>query len=225
MNNKYSPILNKSVIKAVSEMNEAQPLEDLQQIEELVIYIKKMEDRIEFLKDYKKKKNNAINDAIKTINNNIDSYKAVVRETMKDKSNMNTIHFPGMGKITLKKNKDKWSLTDEEAVIEYFKKNHPESKVVKEQVKEIIDKKELNKNLNAMEKNGEIDKIKDSVEKEKKEPSVVISLEDEYDDKDRDVEDLDSIKVPSKEETKNSENEEENDNDSEPKKNYDSLNI
>jgi len=186
------PIFNKITIGNLRTTDQVYELNDLYQIEDFAISIKELKDKNDFYKNYKKEKMKDINDAIKVNNNKIDFLKAIIRETIKNKSDTKTVHFPGTGKITIKKNKDKWECQDEDAVIQYFSKKYPDSKVIKEKKEIKINKKELDKNLDAMEKNGEIEEVKDFVIKEEREDSVAIKWDKDYS---KDVEDVDNIQI------------------------------
>lgn len=154
-----------NIRKELAEMydsGEAKPLEDLYSLEATSLIIKDLEKKVEFYKDYKKKKTDEIDKEIKKVSSKRDFLKDVIIATLK-KNKEKSIKFPGVCSISTRNNPHKWVIADEEEFIKQVEKalaaGESAEGVVEEVLEKHIIKKEANKLLDAWEANGRLDEI------------------------------------------------------------------
>lgn len=119
--------------------NEEAILEDLLMVEDVLEFIRDLNEKIDFYKSLKEKRMKPIDMEIEKCQTQIDFFKDVALRSL-EANNEKTLNFPGVGKVTVKKQKGKWDITDEEALKKYLKDNNRD-KCIK--TIEKIDKKEL----------------------------------------------------------------------------------
>jgi len=173
--------------------NDVKSLDDLYDIEDVAFIIKDLTHKIDIQKGYKKKKNQAINDEMKVLQNKIDYFKKVIVSTL-EKHNEKNLTLPDACKVNLRKPRPKWIIDDEEAFIDFL----IEKKEIENCASRLegwkIEKKEANKILNDWEKS---ENLPESVHKELGDTGVTISfIEKEEGAKEEEVD----MTVPIKEE-------------------------
>ncbi|MFW6173469.1 MAG: hypothetical protein ACOC5T_06985 [Elusimicrobiota bacterium] len=144
------------------DKKKAEPLESEYEIEEIISFIKKIEEKIEWLKGYKKYQNNKIANNIERLESKENRLREVVSLTL-DKVGKKSLSFPGVGKVVSSNKKGKWNIVDQDALVDILKKELDQDqldKIVSSEVK--ISKKNLNK---VLDKWDEIGKLPESVER------------------------------------------------------------
>ncbi len=158
---------------------EIQPLDDLYGIEDIALKSQKINKRIEFLKEYKKRKKLAIDKEIEILENKIEFFKKVVIETFK-KEEEKSVDFHGSCSIVSRNQKTNWKITDDDEFIKIIRDAEEEGEKINKAIKEVneykIMKKEANKLLDIWEQNGNLEKYFD-IEKENKASKVCIEKE------------------------------------------------
>ncbi len=158
---------------------EIQPLDDLYGIEDIALKTQKINKRIEFLKEYKRRKKLAIDKEIEVLENKIEFFKKVIIETFK-KEEEKSVDFPGSCSIISRNQKSNWKITDSDEFIKIIRdaedKGEKTNKAIKEITEYKIMKKESNKLLDIWEQNGNIEKYFD-IEKDNKASKTCIEKE------------------------------------------------
>ena len=169
-------MVDQKILKTVLEnksQNTIIPLDDLVNIEDLILTIDMLQSKIVHYENLKKKRVNPIDNAIIDLDSRIDYMKKVILATL-IAQNEKTVNFPGVGKVIKKKNPIKWVVNDNEEIIKELKTKGEYDKVVKEEIKITINKKELNKVLGDWDKSGD---IPDYVDKQGGNDGVSITFE------------------------------------------------
>jgi hypothetical protein len=183
-------IFNPEKIEDIQESGGITPLDDIYEIENVALKIKSLSKKVEFYKDYKKKKTSDIKDAIDKIENRVKFLKKVILKTLEE-NNEKSLSFPGTCKVSSRNTKGKWIITDEEVFMEALKEEGEFDKIVEKHEEFKIVKKEANKLLDTWKKNGKIEETSEYIEKEDDCTSVQITYEKEddstYDDAGEDV--------------------------------------
>lgn len=111
-------------------------------LEKLIASISKAREEVEFLKKLKKKRVEPIDAKIAKLSENEEKMKDFILELMPVLfPKKNTVDFPGVGKISKRKTKGKWEVTDEDAFAEMLKKHGMYDEVMK--VKATVDKRKV----------------------------------------------------------------------------------
>ncbi len=158
---------------------EIQPLDDLYGIEDIALKAQKINKRIEFLKEYKRRKKLAIDKEIEVLENRIEFFKKIIIETFK-KEEEKSVDFPGSCSIVSRNQKSNWKITDSDEFIKIIRDAEDKGEKINKAIKEINDyivvKKEANKLLDIWEQNGNIEKYFD-IEKDNKASKICIEKE------------------------------------------------
>jgi len=155
---------------------EIKSLDDVYMIEDVAMYILKINKDIDFYKVYKKKKNDAVDDKINKLEGKIDFLKQVILKTL-EKDKRRNINFPGSCQVKTRKQPHKWVIKDEKSFIDLLKEEKEFDNVAEEVKLNKVNKKEVNNLLDDWKKSN---KIPDYVECEEKPLSITISnLEEE----------------------------------------------
>lgn len=170
---------------------EVKVLDDIYMIEDVAMGMKELKDKMEFLKEYKKRKTKAITEAMDKIQKEHDMLKNIILATLESKKEKTPLSFPGSCKISTRNQKDEWIIDDEDAFIDVLKAEKELDNVAEEMTSYKIIKKEANKLLEVWKKSG---KVPDCVTREESKPSLSITyLEEE--------EAMDNEDLPAKGET------------------------
>jgi len=186
----YDEIFDKEKIEKIYGSGEVKPLEDMCEIEGVALDINDMMHKIAFYEEYKKKKVKDVNKAIKGISNQIEFYKQVILKTLQE-NKQKGLSFPGTCRISSRKGRDKWIISDEDDFIEFLKKEKELDRVAEKMTQYNIIKTEANRLLDSL---VETDKIPKCVTQEKGKPSVSIAFV-----KEEETEEIFEEKVPVKE--------------------------
>ena len=98
------------------DSGEIQAFGDSLMIEDAALEIERLDKRIAWLKDYKKKKTEAIDTEAKKTQAKIDFFKEVILETLTSIGEKK-MNFPGSCNVSTRKNPVNWDIQDEEEFI------------------------------------------------------------------------------------------------------------
>lgn len=154
---------------------EVKALDNIYDLEALVFLARQSRKQVEYYKDLKKRRIQAIDNEINKLEHHEAIASQVILETLR-KHKENTVRFPGIGKATKKKKNGNWIIADEKSLLQILQKEKEFDNVVEVKVENIIKKKELNKLLDVWNK---IDKVPDSVNKEEDSETISYTFEKE----------------------------------------------
>jgi len=166
--------INRQKIFEIMDDENVIPLENESEIEDLIVTIHGLNNRLDFLKKLKENRIEKINEDIEKYSVRKKRLQDVIIATLEN-INEKSLSFPGIGKVTVKHPKGKWEINNEEELIGLLKKELSKcdfDAVVPSKL--FIAKKELNKILDVWEKSG---KLPISVEREKKGSSLTVTIE------------------------------------------------
>jgi len=169
-------IFNEKKIEEIENNNEIKSLDDLYMIEGVALKIKNLIEKVNFYKDYKKKKTAEIDEEIEKIDNRITFLKKIILKTLQD-NNEKSLNFPGSCNVITRKPPSTWLIKNEDAFFKKLKEEKEFDRIVETAVFKNIVKKEANKLLNAWEQSGKIEELpKDSVEKKQNEINISLTF-------------------------------------------------
>lgn len=145
-------------------------LDDKFDIEIVLIAIRDMNKKIDFLKELKKRRVSAIEQQVDSLQNNIEILQDAILNCMSS-NNEKTLEFPDIGKVSVRKSRGSWNIVDDNGLYEFLKKNGLSDDVIENTWK--FKKKELNKILDELAINNN---IPDSVTKTDNTSSLAISF-------------------------------------------------
>jgi hypothetical protein len=188
------------------EGGEAKPLEDLYDLEATSLIIRDLTKKIDFYKEYKKKKDDDINREIKKVSEKMEFLREVVLVTLQ-KHKEKSLKFPGTCSISTRKQKPKWIIQDEEEFIKKVEEAIANGESAKGVVEQIIEKhivkKEADKLLDSWDQNGKLEEFLKEIEPGadafvSKEPST-LSVSFTFEEKEKEEEDVESeVDIPQK---------------------------
>lgn len=151
---------------------------DLEEVEEAIEYIRKLESKMEWLKSVKSYRERKIKENLSSIESDIDKIKTLIRDNMINKKEK-TIEFPGTAKVTVKSNPSAYEY-DEKNIEKLFKVLRDAgiySKIVSEETLFKVDKTELKKFLKQLDTNRNLPEF---INKKDKDPSLSISFDEGF---------------------------------------------
>lgn len=166
------PAVGMKDVVALMDTGKVSPLPDSNEIEAALELIKKYEEVVGDLKDYKKKKVRQIDEAIEQAYSRGDFLRSVIAETLKF-SNKTSVRFPGLGKANLRTKRGKWVIQDEQSLLDTLRKEGEYKNCVDESP--VIKKKEVNALLDVWER---INKLPKCVIREDDTDAVTITFEE-----------------------------------------------
>lgn len=114
-------------------------------IEDVLVYLRDVESRVDFLKELKRQRTHKIDESINKYEGQVDKFKTIILNTMRThEPAKKTIPFPGVGKVGRRKSPAKWVIEDEQKFIEWLSEEDKKSAV---KIKESVIKKEADKVL------------------------------------------------------------------------------
>ena len=180
---------NKQKIFELFELEEENiALDNDVEIEDLLVYIKGLDDKIDFLGRLKKDRTATINAEIDKIKDKKEQLKDIIKNTLV-KFNHKSLNFPGVGRVNKKVSKGKWVIQDESALLDKLSEKLSEDEfkdVVVE--KPTIVKKELDRVLGEWQSQ---DAVPDCVRKEDDSTSLTVSYDKKIAETIDQIEDLD----------------------------------
>jgi hypothetical protein len=150
--------------------NDETPLSDVYFVESVVAQIQTIDNKINEIKEYKRKKLEAIEISINTLEFRRNFCIKLILNTL-NQFKQKSISFPGLANIHKKKESYKWVVKDEDETV-LFLQQFPENNKALENVPK-INKRNLNSFLDTYEKNNS---VPECILKEKTEETVVISF-------------------------------------------------
>jgi len=145
MTNEYTGIDFDQDIDLYDDLNYddiATTVQDGLDIEKIIASIRRAREEIEFLKELKKRRVEPINVKITKLEDNEEKLRDFILEMMPTLfPKKNSVDFPGVGKISKRKTKGKWVVTDEESFLKVLKEYEMYDEVVK--LKATVDKKKV----------------------------------------------------------------------------------
>jgi len=148
-------------------------------IEKLVMAVRKARAEVEFLKQLKKRRVEPIDVKIAKLEQNEEKLRDFILELMPQHfPKQNSVDFPGIGKISQRKMKGKWVLTDEEAFIGVLKTHGLYDEVVKIQAS--VDKRKVpNAVSRILADSSEQELVGVEFQEPEKDVSLVVKIYDE----------------------------------------------
>lgn len=152
-------------------------LDSKYEIENVLLMIQQVEDKVKFYKELKQYRAKKLDDEIKDLEGRADRLRRVVLNTMTStEPGKKTMHFPGVGKVTRRAGKQSWKVKDEQLMLDFLEQQGVKNMVV--ETKEVVSKKEANKVFDNF-KDQKIDIP--GVECKEAAESISIAFEDEVD--------------------------------------------
>jgi len=201
----YENVFKRKELHDMFSLGEIVPLGDLYLLEDVALTVKELNKKIDFYKDYKKKKSQDVSDAIKVLENQISFYKDIMVSTLTDKKEK-SVKFPGSCIISTRNQKSKWSIEDEEEFIAVLREAQKSGENVDDVLEKVtqynVRKREADKLLSIWEQSG---KLKDFLAKAKKGSGDIvikdpakISVSIKFLEEEDLEEEVDNISIPSK---------------------------
>ena len=201
----YENVFKRKELHDMFSLGEIVPLGDLYLLEDVALTVKELNKKIDFYKDYKKKKSQDVSDAIKVLENQISFYKNIMVSTLTDKKEK-SVKFPGSCIISTRNQKSKWSIEDEEEFIAVLREAQKSGENVDDVLEKVtqynVRKREADKLLSIWEQSG---KLKDFLAKAKKGSGDIvikdpakISVSIKFLEEEDLEEEVDNISIPSK---------------------------
>ena len=201
----YENVFKRKELHDMFSLGEIVPLDDLYLLEDVALTVKELNKKIDFYKDYKKKKSQDVSDAIKVLENQISFYKDIMVSTLTDKKEK-SVKFPGSCIISTRNQKSKWSIEDEEEFIAVLREAQKSGENVDDVLEKVtqynVRKREADKLLSIWEQSG---KLKDFLAKAKKGSGDIvikdpakISVSIKFLEEEDLEEEVDNISIPSK---------------------------
>ena len=197
-------IFNRKELYELYAVGEVKPLDDLMLLEDAALTVKELNKKIQFYKDYKKKKAQDVSDAVQVLLNQIEFYKSVMVSTLKSNKEK-SVKFPGSCSISSRNQKAKWRVEDEEEFIAVLKEAQKAGEDVDDVLEKVtqynVRKREANKLLLVWEQSGKLEGflkkakkgIKDIIIKDNAKTTVSISFVEPEDN-----EEIEDIAIPLK---------------------------
>ena len=129
-------------------------LETIYDIESVLLVLDEINKKIDYYKDLKKHRAQAIDEKISRLTGQVGVFRQVIQNTMDKRApNQKTLDFPSVGKVSKRKAKDSWVVDDEEQVLNFLDSKGQKAEVVK--IVESIDRRKLATLLGKLTKQGE----------------------------------------------------------------------
>jgi len=126
-------------------------LDSVFEVEDVLIYMAKLQKKVEHLEGLKKYRTSVLSDKINKTKDEMNNLRQLILNTMKQHApDQTTVDFPTIGKATRKKARKKWEIENEDQLLNFLDENELKDAVV--ETKEKIVKKELDKVLNSLQK-------------------------------------------------------------------------
>ena len=161
--------------KKLHEMLRSEELEALEsdiEIEDLILLIRSIDEKVEFTKRLKKARVKALDEELSKLDERKQAFREIIGKTL-NKFGHKSLNFPGIGRVSVKPGKSKWVVKEESDLLKYLseKLDSDEYQTVINQKVSIL-KKELDKILDKWENQNE--EIPESINKELGSDTVTI---------------------------------------------------
>ena len=208
----FENVFKRKELYEMYSSGDAQHLDNIMDLEDVGLTIGELKKKIDFYKEFKKKKRQDIDNEIKIAENKITFFETVILSTLKHYKEKGA-DFPGSCKIGSRNNKGVWIINDEEELIKILQEVRKASeeedkalidKVLQSKVEYSILKKEANKLLDSWQISGKLEELLDGREKEpddivkKGGPSTSVSVKIIEEKEECEVDEVFDIAVPKK---------------------------
>jgi len=112
----YENVFRRKELHDMFAAGDVKPLDDVYLIEDTALSVQELNKKLDFYKEYKQKRKQAIDDEMKVIKNKIEFFKGVIIATLKE-NKQKSIKFPGSCQVSARNQKPKWQIDDEEEFI------------------------------------------------------------------------------------------------------------
>ena len=178
-----------------------EPLTDMLDIEEVAMKIKKLNNKKDFYKKLKKKRNKDIDNLIERTDGKVTFFRSVILKTLQTNEEK-TLSFPGVCEVGDRKGGVVFSIIDQDKLFEYLKENDKFDDFVK--VEEKVQTKDIKKFFTELDKNSGLPKcvkkeVGDNILSLKFNKDIDISIKEQelkvdY-DQDMDNDDFDQLNI------------------------------
>lgn len=202
----YEDVFRRKELNDMFVDGEIRPLDDLYMVEDTALKVGELTKKLNFYKDYKKKKMQDIMDEMKVIQNKIEFFKSIIVSTLK-KNKEKSVKFPGSCSVSSRNQKAKWKITDEEEFITILQEAQKEGEDIDNVLEKVtqynVVKREADKLLDIWEQSGKLKTFlkKARGEKEvviKSPPTTTVALKFIEEEEEENVEDIMNIPIPVK---------------------------
>lgn len=130
-----------------------QALSSVYEIEDVLLMVSEINRKVTYYKELKKYRAASIDEKIADLTEKNEILRQIIFNTMKKVApNEKTLNFPSIGKVSRRKSQDSWSVTDEDALLDFLEGEGRKDEVVKTST--VIDKRKLNAILAEFSKIG-----------------------------------------------------------------------
>lgn len=202
----YENVFRRKELHDMFSAGEIKPLDDLYLIEDAALTIQGLIKKVDFNKEYKKRRSQDINDEIKVLENKIDFFKSVIISTLKSNKEK-SVKFPGTCAVSSRNQKGRWRIDDEEefiAILQAAKQAGEDvSDVLEEFVQYNVRKREADKLLDAWQSSGKLDKFLSNAKKDiksivqKDPPKTTVSLKF-VEKEEEEMDEIEDVPIPVK---------------------------
>ncbi|GAG79605.1 unnamed protein product [marine sediment metagenome] len=155
-------VSNKQIIADILRSDSIEPLKSEYDIEDVMIIVNDMNDKVSFLEGLKKKRVKDIKQELDMYDQQLAKLEKVIIKTL-ESVNKKSLKFPGVGGVSLATRKGKWVVKNEGDLLDVLKSTDEEAHKRVVSSKPVIDKKALDDILDNWEK---VDMIPDCVKHE-----------------------------------------------------------
>lgn len=181
----YEHVFKRKELSEMYAAGEVKPLDDLYFVEDAALTIQTLNKKLDFYKEYKKKKAQDISDEIKVLQNQVDFFKSVIVSTLKHNKEK-SVKFPGSCNVSSRNQKARWSIDDEEEFINILQEAKKAGEDVDDVLEEVVQfnvrKREADKLLDIWEDNGKLEEFLKKAKKgvvsvvKKEAPTTTVAL-------------------------------------------------
>ena len=114
------------------------------EIDDILSRIKELNDKITHLKGLKRYRAESADVEIKSLEEKVVQFRELIKTTMLAlKPEEKTLHFPPLGKVSRREEKESWDIVDEDSFLKFLEEKNSKELVVK--TKEVIDRRAAKK--------------------------------------------------------------------------------
>lgn len=163
-------IINKDMINEV--LYNGREFETAEEIEDALLFMQEIDSTISHVKALKERRTAAYNDEISSQNEKKEKLRESILNYMKS-HNKKSSKYPGIGSVSLRNQKGKWIIEDEDALVKHCQDLGVGEDAITTQIK--INKTKINKVLNELQENNN---LPEGVEKTEDSVSLSVTIED-----------------------------------------------
>jgi hypothetical protein len=203
MSEEYENVFRRKELHDMFVEGDIAPLEDMYLIEDAALTIQDLMGKVEFYKEYKKKRIASIADEMKVVQNKIDFFKQIISETLKANKER-SVKFPGSCSVSSRSQKSKWQINDEEEFIVVLQAAKEAGENIDDVLEEVVQfnirKREADKLISRWESSGKLSeflkeaKSEDIIEKIPQKTTIALS----FDKKQEEEPEVEEMVIPKK---------------------------